>query len=105
MSFSRLLWLRIATEYNGVSSQTGSTMTTKKGVVVSVDEARACSIAFLMSPGSYSGLAVSEGAVECPEGGVLWVCGAIGNARLHGVIEGSRKYFRPRLECELDGPL
>ena len=60
MSVSRLLWLRIAAELLGVSSQTGSTMTTKKGVVVSVDEARACIIAFLMSPGSYSGFVVHE---------------------------------------------
>ena len=59
-SVSRLLWLRIAAEYQGVSSQTGSTMTTKKGVVVSVDEARACRIAFLVSPGSYSGFTVHE---------------------------------------------
>ena len=41
MSVSRLLWLRIAPEYQGVSSHTGSSMTNKKGVVVSVDEARA----------------------------------------------------------------
>ena len=60
MSVSRLLLLRIAAEYHEVSSQTGSTMTTKKGVVVSVDEARAYRIAFLMSPGSYSGFAVHE---------------------------------------------
>jgi len=58
MSVSRLLWLRIVAEYHGVSSKTESTMTTKKGVVVSGDEARACRIAFLMSPGSYSGFAV-----------------------------------------------
>ena len=37
---SRLGWLRIAAEHHGVSSQTGSTTTTKRGVVVSVDEAR-----------------------------------------------------------------
>jgi hypothetical protein len=40
MSVSRLLWVRIVAECEEVSSQTGSTMTTKKGVVVSVDEAR-----------------------------------------------------------------
>ena len=62
MSVSKLGWLRIATEYKGVSSQTGSTMTTKKGVVVSVDEARACRIAFLMSLGSYSGFLVHDHA-------------------------------------------
>jgi outer membrane protein assembly factor BamA len=60
MSVSKLWWLRIDEEYQGVSSQTGSTMTTKKDVVVSVDEARACRIAFCMSPGSYSGFAVHE---------------------------------------------
>jgi len=59
-SVSRLIWLRIVAEYQGVSSQMGSTITTKKGVVVSVDEARACRIAFLMSPGSYSRFAVHE---------------------------------------------
>ena len=53
-------WLRIVVEYEGVSSQTGSTMPTKKGVVVFVDEATACRIAFLMSPGSYSGFAVHD---------------------------------------------
>jgi hypothetical protein len=38
---SRLGWLRIAAEYHGLSSQMGSTRITRKGVVVSVDEARA----------------------------------------------------------------
>ena len=60
MCVSRLLWLRSAAIYQGVSSQTGSTMTTKKGVVVSMEEARACRINFLMSPGSYSGFEVHE---------------------------------------------
>ena len=60
MSVFRLLWLRIVAEYQGVSSQTGSTMTTNRGVVVYADEARACRIAFLMSPGLYSGFAVHE---------------------------------------------
>ncbi len=60
MNVSILLWFRIAAEYHGVSSHTGSTITTKKVVVVSVDEARACRIAFLMSPGSYSGFAVHD---------------------------------------------
>ena len=60
MSVSRLLWFRIVAEYHGVSSQTGSTMTTEKGVLVYVDEARACKLAFLMSPGSYSGFAVHD---------------------------------------------
>ena len=60
MSVSILWWLRIAAEYQGVSSQTGSTMPTNKGVVVSVKEARACRIPFRMSPESYSGFAVHE---------------------------------------------
>jgi len=60
MRVSRLVWLRIVAEYQGVSSQTGSTMNPRKGVVVFVDEARACRIAFLMSPGSYSGFAVQD---------------------------------------------
>ena len=60
MSVTRLRWLRIVVEYHGVSSHNVSTMTTKKGVVISVDEASACRIAFLVSPGSYSGLAVHD---------------------------------------------
>ncbi len=60
MSVSRLRWLRIPAEVHGVSSQTGSTKTTKKGVVVFSEEERACRTAFLMSSGSYSGLAVHE---------------------------------------------
>jgi hypothetical protein len=60
MSASGLMWLRIAAEYQGISSQTGSTMTTKKGVVASVDKVRARRIAFLTSPGSYSGFAIHE---------------------------------------------
>ena len=57
---SMLRWLRIAEEYDGVSSHTGSTKTTRKGVVVSVDEVRAWRIAFLMSPGSYSVFAMHD---------------------------------------------
>ena len=60
MSVSRLWWLRIAVEFQGVSSQTKSTMTTKKGVVVSVEDAKALIITFLVSPGSYSGFTVHE---------------------------------------------
>ena len=60
MSASRLWWLCIFVEHQGVSSQTGRTMTTKKGVIVSVEDARACRIAFLITPGSYSGFAVHE---------------------------------------------
>ncbi len=43
-----------------MSSQMGSTMAAKKGIVVSMDEASACRIAFLMSHGSYSGFAMYE---------------------------------------------
>ena len=57
---SRLGWLRIATEYHGVSSKTGSTSSAKKGVLAYVDEASAWRIAFLMSPGSYSGFAMND---------------------------------------------
>jgi hypothetical protein len=57
---SMLGWLRIAAEDHGVSSHTRSTMTTKSGVDVAVEDARACRIAFRMSPGSYSGFAMHE---------------------------------------------
>jgi hypothetical protein len=60
MRVSRLRWLRIPAEIHGVSSQMGSTKTTKKGVEVSSDEERACRTACRMSSGSYSGLAVQE---------------------------------------------
>ena len=60
MSVSKLGWIRIAAEYQGVFFQTGSTKTTKKGVVVYVDEARARRIAFLVSLGSYSRFAVHD---------------------------------------------
>ncbi len=57
---STLRWLRIPAEFQGISSQTGRTMTTKKGVVVCSDEPRAWRTAFRMSSGSYSGLAIQE---------------------------------------------
>jgi hypothetical protein len=60
MSVSMLGWPRISVDEHGVFSHTGSTMTTKSGVVVSVEDARACRIVFLVSPGSYSGLAMHE---------------------------------------------
>ena len=60
MSVSRLRWLHVAADYKGVSPHTDSTMTTKKGIVLLVDEARTCRIAFLMSPGSYSEFVVHE---------------------------------------------
>ena len=58
---SRSGWLRVAAEYHGVSSETGSTRTAKKGVLAYVDEAAsAWRIAFLMSPGSYFGFAMHD---------------------------------------------
>ncbi len=60
MSVSMFGWPRIAVDDHGVSSHTESTMTTNSGVVVSVEDARACKIDFLMSPGSYSGFAMHE---------------------------------------------
>jgi hypothetical protein len=60
MSVSRLGRLRIATEYQGAPSHTGRHMTAKRGVVVIVDEARACRIALLISPGLNSGFAVHD---------------------------------------------
>ena len=55
--------------------------------------------------GAQSRQFVAEDVVECAKGRVLGVCGAIGDARLHGTIEGSGEYFRLRLEFELDGSL
>ncbi len=60
ISVFRLGWLLIAAEYHGVSSQICSTRAIRKGVVVFVDEARAWKLAFLMSPGSYSGFAIHD---------------------------------------------
>ncbi len=57
---STFRWLRIPEEFQGVSSQTGRTMTTRKGVVVCSDEPRARRMAFCMSSRSYSGLAMQE---------------------------------------------
>ena len=48
---------------------------------------------------------VAEGVVECAEGRVLRVCGAICDARLHGDVEGAGEYFRSCSECELVGSL
>ena len=60
MSVSRSGWLFIVADYQKVSSRTGSTKTTKKGFVVSVDEARAWRIAVLVFPGSYSSFAMHD---------------------------------------------
>ena len=51
MRVSRLRWLRIPAAVHGVSSQTGSTKTTKNGVMVSSDEERTCITALRMSSG------------------------------------------------------
>ncbi len=70
--------------------------------------ARGLALKFVVSPESICHepmLAVAEGVEECPEGGVLWASGTIGNARLHGAVEGAGGNFRTRLECELDGPV
>ena len=40
---------------HGESSHVGSIMTTRKGLSVAVDQARACKTPFLISVGSYSG--------------------------------------------------
>ena len=113
MSVSRLRWLRIAAENQGVSSQTGSTITTKKDVVVCVcgrcedvkNRFSHVSRVVLRVCGARSCQSVAEGVVECSKGGVLWVCGAKDDAWLHGAIEGAGEEFRPRVECEFDGPL
>ena len=47
-------------ESHGVSSQTRRTNTTKNGVSLISDDASAYMIAFNMSSGSYSGLAMQE---------------------------------------------
>ena len=60
MSVFMLEWPRIVVDDHGVSSHTGRAMTTKSGVVVSVEDARACKIVFLMSPGSYFGFEMHE---------------------------------------------
>jgi hypothetical protein len=64
MRVSRLRWLRIPAEVHGVSSHTGSTKTTRKGVVVFSDDERACKTALFISSGSYSGLAVHEPVIR-----------------------------------------
>jgi hypothetical protein len=59
-----LPWSLIAAEFHGVSSQTGSIMTTKSEVSVHSDEASAWSTALSMSSSSYSGLAIHEVAQQ-----------------------------------------
>ena len=53
-------WPRIAAEFHGVFSQTGSIKTTKKGVSCDSEEERAWRTALSISSGSYSGLAIHE---------------------------------------------
>ena len=60
MSVSILAWPRIVADRQGVSSQTGRTMTARNGVVVFVDEAIACRTVVRMSSGSYSGFATHD---------------------------------------------
>ena len=55
-----LLWLRIESEFYGVSSHIGRTRTTKKGVALVSDDTCACRSALSRSSGSYSGLAMQE---------------------------------------------
>jgi len=43
--------------------------------------------------------------MECAEGGVLRICGAICDAWLHGTVEEAGEEFRSRYERELDGSL
>jgi len=60
MSVSILGWLRIVADRQGVSSHTVRTKTVMNGVVVSVDEASALRIDFLVSSGSYSGFIAQD---------------------------------------------
>jgi hypothetical protein len=53
-------WPRIAAEFHGVSSQTGSIKTTRKGVSCDSEKERAWTTALSISSGSYSGLAIHE---------------------------------------------
>ena len=60
MIASKLGWLRMAADYDDVSSQMGSTRITRHEVFVFVDEARTCRTAFRMSSGSYYGFAMHD---------------------------------------------
>jgi hypothetical protein len=60
MRVSILGWLRIVADRKGVSSHNGRTKTAGNGVDVSVDEASAWRIAFLMSSASYSGIVAQD---------------------------------------------
>ena len=55
-----LWWPRIAAEFHGVSSPTGSIKTTRKGVSCDSEEERAWRTALSISSGSYYGLAIHE---------------------------------------------
>ncbi len=60
MRVDMLWWPRIAVEFHGVSSHTGSIKTTRKGVSFASEEERAWRTALSISSGSYSGLAMHE---------------------------------------------
>ena len=60
MRVGMLWWPRIAAEFYGVSSQTGSIKTTRKEVSCASEEERAWRTALSISFGSYSGLAIHE---------------------------------------------
>ena len=55
-----LWWPRIAVEFRGMSSYTGSIKTTRKEVSYASEEERAWRTALSISSGSYSGLAMHE---------------------------------------------
>ena len=55
-----LWWPRIAAEFHGVSSQTRSIKTTRKGLSCDYEEERAWRTGLSISSGSYSGLAIHE---------------------------------------------
>ena len=60
MSVDMLWWPRIAAEFHGVSSQTGSIKTTRKGLSCVLEEERAWRAALSISFDLYSGLAMHE---------------------------------------------
>ena len=55
-----LTWPPMEAEFHGVSSHTGRTRTTKKGVTLVSDDTSACRTALSMSSSSYSELAMQE---------------------------------------------
>jgi hypothetical protein len=60
MSVDIFVWPRIAFDVHGESSHTGRTMTTRNGVSVCSEEARAWRTACSISSGSYSGFAIQD---------------------------------------------